>query len=216
MSYLITFISLFLICCSYPALGNALTGQTSDFQKGLLLLKEGKPSEAYSLLEAIPENSKSFVPAILEMQKIHYQRQQWDRFFAYANFYRQWLTHRAAGDLTLQSGGYLLENFSARMFALEVMALGKHCLWEAAADVGRVGIETARQLQLPAPPEIEKALLYLTPLKKIKELQKPPQSTSLPSSIHSHTHYWPIHQRTLLSVAHPKFLRFKVESRCSP
>lgn len=72
------------------------------YDQGLDRLKVGKKSEAYALFEKIPSGSRLFYPALLELQRIHYASEAWDRFFAYALFYRFQLLKARDRDLGQQ------------------------------------------------------------------------------------------------------------------
>ena len=187
-------------------LASASAEVSSPFQRGIELAKEGRITEAYAHLESVLPQSPEFLSSLLELQKLHYQEQRWDRFFAYANFYRQ----KVLADPTNWS-----QNFNPRFFALEILALVKHCQWQTAEQVGQWGLHIAREIQFSSVGEIQRALNYLPPLERYKTIHRHANQSSIPSSIQSRTRYWPIHSQTMSYVDHPKQLRMKIESRCS-
>lgn len=201
MKTVLFFIALLLTTPAFSSAENE-----TPYQKALGLLRQGKSAEAYPLLESISLDSEESKLSLVELQKLHYQRQEWDKFFAYAVFYRQKL---------LADPSLWQKNFSSRMISLEILALTKQCQWESAHQVGQLGLKIAQTLQSPEIAEIEHALVYLPPLQKLKNIQGPPKETSIPHSIQRRTRYWPIQTKTLSAIEHPKFLRLKVENRCS-
>ena len=197
-----------LLLSSHEAPANIPAYNQKNNQKLLtarIALKEDQPVLARNLLESIPAGSREFIPALLELEKIHYRAQAWDRFFSYASFYRQ----KVLNDPSLWR-----QNFRQRFFALEILALLKHCLFSAAVQVGEQGLEIAKKTRAGSS-EIRHALIFVTPFEKIKEMRSPVNETAIPSMVMSETHYWPIHPSTLEAIQHPKFLKFEVQSRCS-
>src|SRR5690349_15444881 len=111
--------------------------EPSLFKKAEQLLQANKSEEAYSVLEEIPAESPDFLSSLEELQKINYGKNEWDKFFATAVFYRlKYLSNPEA----LQKK----EDFRPRMLALEILALGKQCYWEEAEWVAHLGIEIAK------------------------------------------------------------------------
>ena len=82
------------------------------------LFKKGELNEARSQLEKLNYGGESFLPAILEIQKINYIEKDWDRFFGLASYYRKKL---------LYSTEISVQNFRQEMLALEILALVRHC-----------------------------------------------------------------------------------------
>ncbi len=68
-------------------------------------------SRAVQLLESISPKHPHFRLSVQELMKIFYQQQQWDRFFAYAQYHRVRWSHERASKIQL----------------LEALALLRHC-----------------------------------------------------------------------------------------
>lgn len=186
----------------------------SPYAEALSALKENKTSLAYEILESIPETDSNFIPALAELQKLHYKQQDWSKFFAYSIFYRQKF---------LQEKHKWNTNFNAQLLTLEALALGKHCRWEEAYSIVNYGLSVANQIQspgsLPTPSkdtkDLKLVLIFLPPLKTYPRTQTPTQEGEIPHSIFRSLKYWPMDTRMLSSIAHPKYLRFRLESKCS-
>jgi hypothetical protein len=89
----------------------------TEMREGLSSIHAGKLADGYTALSTIPVSSREYRYAFLEMQKLHYRNGDWDRFFGFATFYRKQLA-------TTQ--------FEPETIYLEVLALTKHCQFEAA------------------------------------------------------------------------------------
>lgn len=161
--------------------------------------------QSYQELEQVEAHSPQFPDALLELQKIHFKNQNWDQFFAYALFYRR---NVMADQKSWE------KNFRSRLYSLEILALSKHCLTEAAESVYQEGLAVAAQIKSKETVEIENAAIFAPPLKTFSQVRGTVQPISIPESILKQTNYWPIQNKFLQAVRHPKVLRVHVKSRC--
>lgn len=183
-------------------ISSSLEARAGDraFQNAMELLRRGNTTEAYAILESIPETAPDFTDALVELQKIHYRNQDWERFFAYAQFFR----HRIlAGTLTLR----------ARMISLESFALAKHCQWETSQSVLNWAL-TETAIQSKAHDELLETKDYLRlhssfPHEAIRSAQGNGIGT-----LFSRTKAWKIQAKRLDNIPHPKYLRLHLDSQC--
>lgn len=98
-----------------------------DVENALNALSQNDLKKAYGTLESVDSDTLAYRMAYLEMQKIHYRLQDWDRFFGFAQFYRKKL---------------LPQFFQPELISLEALALTKHCQYDASIRV----IEFAKEL----------------------------------------------------------------------
>lgn len=108
------------------------------FTLGLVAHGASAPAQApsYEELDAIAVDAPGYRSAFLEMQKIHYGKKEWDKFFGYATYYRK----------HLMTSGNLEQTHS---LLLEALALTKHCHYSTAQII----LDQARAqaiAQLPA------------------------------------------------------------------
>lgn len=169
------------------------------------LAKEDLNGKSYLELENISEESPVFVDALLELQKIHFKTQNWDRFFSYSLFYRKKIM---ADEKDWQT------NFRGRFYALEILALAKHCMTDMAEKVAVEGILIAKKLNSPERTSLEDTLIFVSPLKTLPQVRGTIDAIHIPESVFKETNHWPIQARYLQEVRHPKVLRVKVKSRC--
>lgn len=99
----------------------AVAEETSreDMTQAISKLQKKELEKAYETLDTVPQDSLSFRIAFLEMQKVHYRQQSWDKFFGYATYYRKKL---------------LGTFFQPELLVLEALALVKHCQFEVASN----------------------------------------------------------------------------------
>ena len=184
--------------------GQVAQGAVSPFDEALRLIDSGRTRDAYNKLESIPFGEQQFVDALIELQKMHYRHQQWQKFFAYAQFYRyRTVTDTAHVEL------------KARMISLEVMALTKHCHWRTAQEVlgwalsqrGRLSaadfrelVETGEYIRLHN--QFPRTATATSDLKKIA------------NAAFSNVQVWKIKGKSMASISHPKYLSVKLKSEC--
>ena len=175
----------------------------------------------YARLEGTPVESQEFPRAVLDLQKLHYSQKDWGRFFAYAAFYRNYLLKNVENPEALKIG------FKGRLFSLEALALGKHCLWDQARSIAQMGTRLAEKLDTPHLPELEHTLELLRlmhhyPLEPSTTRVHPsaPESPlnsrgTSTASLFSSIRLWPIDAKRISAVKHPKFLRLSVANHCA-
>lgn len=178
------------------------------YVEALIKLHRGKVSSAYDEFETVSRKNDDFLLSLVELQKLHYKQQEWSKFFAYSVFYRK---------VYLNDSAQWKDNFKARVFTLEALALGKHCLWDQAYFILSQGIEIAKQLNSPDLEELEHALIFFPSLKSYTHPSlKAQENKHIPTAFFRDTNYWPIDFKNNLlnQIPHPRVLRLKVESRC--
>ncbi len=196
--FLILLFSLFSSSLSYSS------QEVSSFQWAKNLIAQGKEHEAYSLLDQIPVQDSEFLSALLELQKIHYTQNEWDKFFAYSIFYRQ---------------RYLTQppfRLVSTLLSLEVLALSKQCLWEEALSLVEFGIDKSQSLKdKKSLEELEQAAAVLKLHHSFPKLRNEKKGSDVPHGVLRSDLYWPIRANLIDTVQHPRFLRLKIENRCS-
>ena len=165
---------------------------------GWSLFKEGKLNEARSQLENLNYGGESFLPAILEIQKINYIEKDWDRFFALASYYRKRL---------LYSTEISVENFRQEMLALEILALIRHCRLSEALRIIEWSLWLAREINKDSS-TIQKTVHFFKLKTKIGE--KKVQKIDWERQIN----LWPVDTESVKRLGNPKHLRMKVNSQC--
>jgi hypothetical protein len=201
---------LFISSLMTVALSGASHAQAS-YSKGMELLQQGKKDLATQEFELVKARDPEFLNSLMEIQKLHYSTQAWDRFFAYAVFYR----HRFLK--TTEPTEKLRSNFRGRLIALEALALGKHCLWDEARSVARYGIELAKKLQIAESQEVQEiqdALAQIELLHEFPKARKARPGEEVIQPAFSLENYWPIRQRSLDAIQDPSLLRFKLKGKC--
>jgi hypothetical protein len=161
--------------------------------------------ERYKRLESISTESPKFISALVELQKIHYQKGIWDKFFAYAVFYR---------NRSLDSEEKWKSNFNSQLISLEVLGLAKHCHWQAGYQIAQQGIMIAKKVAPPQSIEIENALVFYPALKSFEEIRGKQQTKEVPDSLFREMNYWKIKNDAIRWVPHPRVLKFSIENRC--
>jgi hypothetical protein len=195
--------SLLSTAVSTPAF--ALQAPAGNLQKALVLLSKEKIQEAYALLEKVSPDDPSFTLATVELQKIHYRTEDWQKFFAYALFYRK-------GVLT--SREQAVQHFQARMISLEALALSKHCQWKEASDLIHSVIQSDIPMSDTDKSELQETLAYLKLQKGFAEIARARESSSKPSPFFNSSSYWNLSHEQMMRLPHPKHLRVVVKSRC--
>lgn len=194
---------LFLFVSIALQLGVAQAAETS-FQQALVFLNAGQIDEGYSSLDAVGADDAEFVPALVEMQKVHYRRGEWQKFFAFAQFYRKKL---------LKDEQLTRRNFNERLFSLEIMALAKHCLWNEARGVGQRGLELARAVGARGD-EIAETMAQYRLIEEFPKAIAGKEDSRRPAPVFSKELLWPVSGRQFELIDHPRKLRLVVKSRC--
>lgn len=173
--------------------------------EALELLQKNKDQEAAEILETIPMESTEFIDALTELEKIYYRRENWQRFFSYATFYRKHFLSDENRTRTF---------FNSNLLALEVLALSRHCLWDAAQKIALSSLNSAKKLDIPSTESLKKAIDFLGLQHTFPEAHPGKEDRHRPKAIFSKELIWELQPGQILQVAHPKFLRIRVESRC--
>lgn len=191
------------VCLILFALGAGFAeGAGSRFEEALALLDRAATREAYSMLESVAPEDADFADALVELQKLHYRRQDWGKFFAYAQFYR----------VKLVSGTRL--PVRARMISLEAMALAKHCRWATAESVLNWGLAQKDRMSREEHGELVAAREYMRLHNQFpKAALANEDQVKLPGAF-STEQAWKLEGKQLLAIAHPRSLSVKLKSEC--
>ncbi len=154
----------------------------------------------YQRLANVRADNPGFVEALVELQKIHYRAQDWQKFFAYAMFYRK--------KIIAQTG-----SLNSRLISLELMALSKHCRQPEAQLIGTGALAFAREHGLDVS-EIETTLVHLHLTGLYPNTLKGKENTSRPPAVLAGELYWKIPAEELRLISEPSQLRAIVQSRC--
>ncbi len=200
-AFILTIVALTQIVCSSAAFAH-----TSAFQRAVNTLQLGNIQRAYDQFEMIPAESPDFVAALVELQKLHYRFEKWDRLFAYAVFYREKLLK------TPQSQN---KYFNSRMLSIEAASLIKHCLYKEASIVSRLGMKISERLQIQDTHEFQKALHFSRMSGNVTGLSHDNQDVPTGSAFFTDRFFWPLHTETVSQVKHPRILRFQVKNACT-
>jgi hypothetical protein len=178
----------------------------SLYQQALLELDQAKIDSAYAHLEQLTASDAEFVDALVEEQKIHYLRGEWQKFFGYARFYRE--------NLLFKNSVPVAPAFRARLFSLEILALAKHCRWKEALAVGELGQAIAQSIGLPPSAELGRALTFLHLDTQYPNALEGKEQGRSPWYVRDGKIYWPLQANQLQYVTHPRAVRVVVQSRC--
>lgn len=182
----------------------AIAFSAAALSKALAAQGAALPS-AYHELEAIESHDARFVDALVELQKKHYQTQDWQRFFGYAAFYRKQLS---------SSANVAGSSFRARLLSLEVMALAKHCLWNEAREIGTSALALGKSLKVKELGELEDALTHVELAHSFPAAIEGKADERRPAPVFSDALLWRLRPSAMERVSHPKVLRKIVASRC--
>lgn len=153
-------------------------------------------------LERVPVSAPQYLQVLTKIQQVLYKKQNWDKFFAYALYYRsQYLNSK--GDFKL--------HWREEIVSLELFALAKLCHWDAVKSlveklkmkVSQYGLESEIQFQKIAT-QAQLLLDYRYSTASSPSIQKKSQELQL----------WPIPDNFISKISHPKNLRLKVENKC--
>lgn len=155
----------------------------------------------YSELIQIDSDSPQFWQAFVELQKHHYSHQMWDRFFAYALFYRAHLEH----DL---SRGVRDTPVIKRLISLEALALAKHCYFKEAYSF----MDAFEQGKLDE--EIEATRTHVQLQEQLASLYTAKKDGTRPRAWFNKKLLWKVPNDVVLKLDNPKNLRRVVPSQC--
>ncbi len=186
----------------------ALAQGPGEVQQAQNWVESGKTDQAYALLEKMPRENPDFFSAWIELQKIHYSHAEWDRFFAYATFYRK---NYLEGVPPAEQKA----NFRARLLALEILALGKQCQWDSAFAVAKEGLDLAQKIGSPADvQEIDQAFSLVQLQHSYPKVKNAKDGSTIPHSIFKSELHWPIQNKNITQLEHPRLLRLKIKNLC--
>ena len=132
---------------------------------------------------------------------------EWDRFFAYAVFYREKVLSHPIDSESFKKA------FIPQMISLEILALAKFCHWDEAKEIAETSLQVAHQAGLSAP-EIESAHTFLNIQHQYPKMSQAKKGSSVPSSVFTKEIHWKIKHESIQQVSHPKFLKMKIAKRC--
>ncbi len=176
-------------------------------QEGVRLAKAGDYEAALSIFEKVSKDDPTFVRALGEIEKIHYRRRDWNRFFAYAFYYQE----RFVGRPGMREG-----EFSAPTLALEVLALVRHCYKQKAIEKLTTAYRLASTMGVGSTPELALARSYLELAKILPKTMDPVTDTRhLPRGAFQKTLLWNLDRKSAIDrIDHPRVLRIEVKNRC--
>ncbi len=203
------FLPSFLLWSTLVAGAAPLAGSVDDtrFVAAMQSLQAGKIDEGEAQLLKIRTTDPLFLEALTELQKIRFQRGDWEAFFGNALYYRK---------AFLSNHDQLQAGFRARLLSLESVALAKHCQWDQARALAKASIDLG--YSLPAPnahelSELRETLYYIELSHKFPLLPvKPPGEE--PSAFFSSSFYWKVRDQSIARIRNPDLLRVKVADRC--
>lgn len=158
-----------------------------------------------STLEEIATDSPDFLGAMEELQKIYYSKQEWDKFFAYALFYRKKF-------LPSESLDFQRSKFSPTLLSLEILALGKQCHWDEAKEIAEASVILAKKLNKGVS-QLEEALHMIQLQSQYPNLKNVKSGAKIQSSLFKSVQLWPVNSKQI-PTQHPKFFRVKISNQC--
>jgi hypothetical protein len=187
----------------------SVAGSVDDtrFVAAMQSLHAGKIDEAEAQLLKIRVSDPLFLEALTELQKIRFQKGDWEAFFGNALYYRKAFLTKPD---ELQTG------FRARLLSLESVALAKHCQWDQARALAKASIDLGYSLTAPNASELSElreTLYYIELSHKFPLLPvKPPGEE--PRSYFSSSVYWKVRDQSIARIRNPDLLRVKVTDQC--
>ena len=176
------------------------TPSLPPFEKGLSLFQKGHLRQARAVFENINRGDTHFVPALVELQKINYKENQWDRFFGLALYYRNFL---------LSSPESVRKNFKQNPLALEILALIRHCRFKESKKIKEWSLNMAQTIN-KNPSKIKKTSSFF----KLKKLVGDQNQNQKAKDLKEQISLWPLKKQELKWVDNPRNLRVKVKSQC--
>lgn len=120
--------------------------EAAQLTQGLRLAHAKRFDDAYTAFDSIAPETAAYPAAFAELQKIHYRRGEWSKFFGFAAFYRR----------------RLIESYrNPDLLLLESLALTKHCHFDTAAKILDLARGMATNADSRARVEATAALLFL-------------------------------------------------------
>lgn len=162
----------------------------------------GQTKVALQLYSTYDVGSPEFFVAINEIQKTHYRKKNWQRFFAIASYLRLQWQKKALSSLPIESS------------ALEVLGLARHCLYEHAYKVAEFYMPIFEN-NLKNKNILQEAIKRVR-LKQKYEIENATSNTHKPPSVFIKSiSYWKVPSQKITHLKNPKDLRMIVEDQCS-
>lgn len=177
----------------------------SSYVQGLKLQEEGQEPAAYQLWDSMSPEDPEYPDALTELQKIHYRRQEWQKFFGYARFYRE---------KVLRSDEGLKTKLRARLISLEAMALAKHCQWGPSRDLIDIALKLPQISSLSDRSELDEVRSYLELHHAYPHSNEAAGQPDKPRTLFTARVFWSLTSEQVARLSHPKNLRVVVENRC--
>ena len=202
---LFLFLSVWL-SCAYALNFNShrrvtrLAGMTR-YEEGLKSFRRGKLKLARVNFESINRGEADFVPALIELQKINYKENKWDRFFGLALYYR---------NLLLSAPAVAKSHFRQTPLSLEILALIRHCRFKESQQIKKWSLKMAQSINTDSS-QLKKTADFFK-LKNLVGDRK--QRKSVKSLVKESINLWPLEKQELNRVDNPKNLRVRVKSQC--
>ena len=197
---------LFLFSCThikhtvFNNVGSLSLKQSYAFVKGVDLFQAGKLNEARGQFEMLNRGDKYFILGLLEIQKINYIKNDWDRFFGLAVYYR---------NVLLSSHEMFIRNFQQELLTLEVLALIRHCRFYESGQLIKWGMELAEKIKKDYS-KIKKTIYFFN----LKTLIGDQEQNQNKGDWRERIYLWPLYPNQLRWLDNPKHLRVKVDSQC--
>jgi hypothetical protein len=174
---------------------------SGNLDKGVEALRSGNKKLAKSIFLSIPENSPEFFRSFVELQKMRYNSENWEKVFIYGIYYRQNF---------LQTEDFA-HNFNNTLISIEVLTLAKHCQWDAASEIIDE-VQTALQIKKMDTSKIERLSEKIDLLQGFQGIGKAKKKEFSKPKIKEGSMAWPFSQST--TITNPKKMRIKVENLC--
>ena len=192
------------VSCSHTEFNTTRPGDAdsvSAFAKGQVLFHAGKTAPARARFEQLNYGDNHFIPALLEIQKINYINQDWDRFFGLAVYYRTVL---------LSAYPRVVKNFHQDLLTMEILALLRHCRFEDSRKIINWSLRLARDIQKDSS-RIKEAVRFFN-LKTLVGDRTADKKDS--SGWKNQLYFWPLSHSQLFMLDNPKNLKVRVKSQC--
>ncbi len=178
----------------------SIKGAQARFSKGVGLFQKGQLTSARNQLETLNYGDAYFVSGLLEIQKINYINNDWDRFFGLAVYYR---------NVLLSDDKRSSYHFRQEFLTLEALALLRHCRFQDSKKVMNFSLTLAKRIKKDSS-KIKKVNYFLS-LDKLLGIQNQDKNVNWQDQIY---YWWPLDVSYLKQIDNPKNLRVKVNSQC--
>lgn len=170
------------------------------FTKGVKLFHKKKLIVARKQFEKLNLGDKDFFSALLEIQKINYIKNNWDRFFGLAIYYRSQLNfaHKIS-----------FKNYKQELLVLEILALIRHCQFTESKKLIKWSIALAKKHKQPFF-KIKKTIYFMNLKALIKNKKKETKTLKFKNQIN----IWNIKSHQLNLLDNPKHVNMKVIDQC--